>query len=527
MKKLLIISFLLTTILQACKKDAPNPSGEERRPEVIVKDIAAKLSGADSLSSFTDAFKNLKLTEEDTKEGLTIFAPLNNKRKVNAPNAGKNTPKSSVKTDSVTASLLKDYIVKGVFKLSDLTNGKILTALSGKKLNVFRDSSTIRIDDFLLSKNAVFGDANSSVFAITTEIDSIIVIDTISTTLLTEETFLQVLKSVENDINISHKNFVVLDGVLSHDAELDSLPNTYKNSGAYREIANFSLNPANAIVTKSWIDAYKIINKLNYLEVNAPVNLSNKSQKVATIQALRAYAYIQLLSYFGNIALLPKIPNVSNPLSNTDKQGVINFINTELASAMAGLPNVQTDTLLLNKNIAKAIYAKAALLQKDYQKVSQLTEDIINSAVYFLQPVNSVFDNTSKEIIWNNSAGLNKSIKTYFYSRANLPYIRYTEILLMNAEANLVLGNNQKAQSIYAMVLQRSAKFGNISADALQQTWSSEMKREGNSFTNLIRWNTAQAVLVSKGFSSPKNKLLPIPQSEIDLSANFVQNPGY
>jgi hypothetical protein len=55
-----------------------------------------------------------------------------------------------------------------------------------------------------------------------------------------------------------------------------------------------------------------------------------------------------------------------------------------------------------------------------------------------------------------------------------------------------------------------------------------ELGMEGLRFWDLVRTGRAAAVLGPLGFVTGKNEVLPIPQSEIDLSQGaLVQNPHY
>jgi hypothetical protein len=116
----------------------------------------------------------------------------------------------------------------------------------------------------------------------------------------------------------------------------------------------------------------------------------------------------------------------------------------------------------------------------------------------------------------------------------NFRTIRYADVLLMAAEANnrSTTPNTVKAQFYLNKVRQRA--FGdnlhNISATGSvlnQAIWDErrlEFAMEGDRFFDLVR--IGQAATKIKGFSDPKNKLFPIPQIEIDISA-LTQNPGY
>ena len=58
-----------------------------------------------------------------------------------------------------------------------------------------------------------------------------------------------------------------------------------------------------------------------------------------------------------------------------------------------------------------------------------------------------------------------------------------------------------------------------------------ELGMEHDRFFDLVRWGIAQTTLNASGrpnFSDARDVLLPIPQTQIDLSAGtLTQNPGY
>ncbi len=55
-----------------------------------------------------------------------------------------------------------------------------------------------------------------------------------------------------------------------------------------------------------------------------------------------------------------------------------------------------------------------------------------------------------------------------------------------------------------------------------------ELAMEGHRFWDLVRTNKAAEVLGPLGFVTGKNELLPIPQSEIDISqGSLKQNPNW
>ncbi|QNK77362.1 RagB/SusD family nutrient uptake outer membrane protein [Winogradskyella sp. PAMC22761] len=110
--------------------------------------------------------------------------------------------------------------------------------------------------------------------------------------------------------------------------------------------------------------------------------------------------------------------------------------------------------------------------------------------------------------------------------------IRYSEVLLMAAEANLrgTSGSQGLAQTYLDMVRDRA--FGDqehrVTA-TVQSVWDErrlELGMEGDRFFDLVRTGQADSVLSSLGYNSGTNGLFPIPQREIDIS-RLSQNDGY
>jgi hypothetical protein len=699
MKKNLLVAFALIISITACKKDKPmEPEIEERKPEVLISGIAAKLAGADSISTFTNALKNIKLTADEAAQGITVFAPLNGSAgapgtisRISAAGSSSGTKTGnaiSAVGDTarlvLTDSVLRDHIVKGVFKLADLTNGRVFTGLSGKQLKVSRSADTIWINGVRIGGKEIVNTNNEVVYTVKSALTATAVTDELQSTSLeitvwdstrwstanvkgevsfgsevwlfksqkdyadsisayhgvtnaqgkvifksitpgtyylkvsagdrgnifnrsaqktdglyrgfasagifqtqaeinaapnqtgaaigrlkwldanqdgvindndrvnlpyenavvvsgvlkktevtigqylitppsmTEQEFSTGLLAQENNIATWHKNLVVVDGLLSHQAVIDSIPIAFRTN--FQSIGTFTFNASNSGVTKIWQEGYQYIAALNGLQDRAPATFPNRAEKIARLRAMRAYVYLQLLSYYGNIPLIQTAGN----LVNNNRTAVVNFIATEFQAAAGALPASSSSTLDLNANSVKALHAKAALLEKDYVKADDLTTAIMNGGQYALAQNDTKFTANSAETMWNNSTNLDVNVKTYFMNRTVLPYIRFTEVYLMNIEANLALGNTTKAQNAYAVLLQRSGTLaGQINNTVFRQFWQLEMRREGHAFLNLRRWGIAADELTKYGFAVSKNNLLPIPQVVIDQNPGMVQNAGY
>jgi len=118
--------------------------------------------------------------------------------------------------------------------------------------------------------------------------------------------------------------------------------------------------------------------------------------------------------------------------------------------------------------------------------------------------------------------------------------IRYADVLLMAAEALNENGKQSEALT-YLNLVRKRARGGNISIlpdvsitdkdllrDKIFLERRHELTLEGERFWDLVRTGKAATVLGPLGFVPGKNELLPIHQSEIDLSqGSLTQNPNY
>lgn len=155
------------------------------------------------------------------------------------------------------------------------------------------------------------------------------------------------------------------------------------------------------------------------------------------------------------------------------------------------------------------------------------------------------------------------------YALMNYTIIRYADVLLMAAEAEVEAGSLAKALEYVNMVRSRAANTAHwvknpdgsnaanyeislydafpdkaFATKAVRQERKLELSGEGHRFFDLVRWGTASdelnaylayesKFLVAKfggaSFKVGKNEYYPIPQTQIDIQGTDVlsQNPGY
>lgn len=170
-------------------------------------------------------------------------------------------------------------------------------------------------------------------------------------------------------------------------------------------------------------------------------------------------------------------------------------------------------------------------------------------------------------------AGFGGIISAYYYvgnSAVNYNIIRYAEVLLWAAEAEVEVGSLEQARTYVNMIRARAmngckvpidhstgSPSANYSMGLYTTTWTDqayaraavrfehrlELAEEGHRFFDLVRWGIAQpyitaylqteetrgvgSVLPGATFTTNKNEYFPIPQEEIILDPKLTQNPGY
>ncbi|MEM7368385.1 MAG: RagB/SusD family nutrient uptake outer membrane protein [Bacteroidota bacterium] len=116
----------------------------------------------------------------------------------------------------------------------------------------------------------------------------------------------------------------------------------------------------------------------------------------------------------------------------------------------------------------------------------------------------------------------------------NVREIRLADVILMAAEAYTRAGNDAQGKAYLNQVRARvflrpiTAASGDELLNLIYRERQYELATEGHRFFDLVRTGRAAEELGDQGFTAGKNEVLPIPQSEIDITTGIlVQNPGY
>ena len=302
------------------------------------------------------------------------------------------------------------------------------------------------------------------------------------------------------------------------------------------------------------------------------------------------------------------VPLVYNPNAQQARSTVAETRAQIESDFQAALDNLGTtgkvaDKTYLNQYSVKALMSRYYLYKGDYAKVIQYAGDVINSGKYSVIPASELAISFTKEnaansvfelaVGLNGAAGANsyanlvnsagyKNIavlpnvynsyesgdvrkdlivqgvvrsgqNAYFLNgkfsdvngNSNIKVIRYEEVLLNAAEAEIQAGSSVNALNYYNKIRQARglAAASSVTLDLIKKERTLELIGEGLRYWDLLRWNSTipyynqNGVRVSSdpnnskiGDKSVGNNLLafPIPRKETSSPGSLVvSNPGY
>ena len=108
-------------------------------------------------------------------------------------------------------------------------------------------------------------------------------------------------------------------------------------------------------------------------------------------------------------------------------------------------------------------------------------------------------------------------------------YLRYADVLLMKAEAEMRMGNSGEALSIVNQIRasRGAAELGSIDMDGMLAERGRELFWEGHRRTDLQRFGKFLDAWENKPASDSKYLLFAIPDQSLAANPNLQQNPGF
>jgi len=157
-----------------------------------------------------------------------------------------------------------------------------------------------------------------------------------------------------------------------------------------REVGEWLTNSSSWAPYAKWTQDYTIIARANeFLQDISAATVGDdvKAQMSAEAKFLRGYAYTDLTTYFGDVALITKVLELSDAyVSRTAKSDVLTQIIADFTDAAAALPDSYSgsDVGRATKGAALAYKAKALLYNKKWADAAQAAQDVIDLKVYDL-----------------------------------------------------------------------------------------------------------------------------------------------
>ena len=133
--------------------------------------------------------------------------------------------------------------------------------------------------------------------------------------------------------------------------------------------AGGAINPDNAEFRTWWTYMYRLIARANSVLIGVESNLETlegvgkTSQYLAEARVLRAYAYYNLISFYGDVPFYTKPVTLDQYEDvRVDKAQILDFVLKEFEEAAADLPWTATERGRVDKAVAYGLKARAALL---------------------------------------------------------------------------------------------------------------------------------------------------------------------
>ena len=180
----------------------------------------------------------------------------------------------------------------------------------------------------------------------------------------------------------------------------DEVGITPSNSGWYFSEHRYILNSDNAFVSGTWLNHYRLINRVNRLiEASQTITVADTEKQefnsiLAEAKALRAYAYLQLQSYFTTdmkddnalgVILTTSVPKPNDQLPRVKNVEIYSLIESDLDFAYNNLKE-GNNYKYVTKNLINAIRARMYTYRGKYQLAAQYAQAVIDNFPNGLTP---------------------------------------------------------------------------------------------------------------------------------------------
>jgi hypothetical protein len=173
--------------------------------------------------------------------------------------------------------------------------------------------------------------------------------------------------------------------IISDDADKGSSPN---DALYVLELDDFSFNATNTAFQQAWEGHYQTIFRANLAIINIPgidMDATLRDRLVGENKFLRAYAYLRLVQWFGDLPLITRPLNSDEyyTQTRTPVTEIYNFIEQDLLDAIQVLPEKSdypsADLGRATKGAARGMLANLYMVKHDFAKGAEYSEAVIQS----------------------------------------------------------------------------------------------------------------------------------------------------
>lgn len=223
-------------------------------------------------------------------------------------------------------------------------------------------------------------------------------------------------------------------------------------SSSYDEFENNAVTTSNSLLANNlWYYPYSQIAQcniaINGLNSSSALTPAVKNQLLGEAKFWRAFVFFHLVNYFGDVPLaLDPNPFNNAALPRSPAADVWKQIIADLKDAQTLLTDAYPSSLRarVNRGAATALLARCYLYTKDWDNAVTESSKLIGNSTYKLEKdLNSVFINTSNEVIWQlfNTTGVSLG-SSYLAATGVVPaYILYDTLYRSFSPADLRLKN--------------------------------------------------------------------------------------
>ncbi|GAA5033019.1 membrane protein [Marivirga lumbricoides] len=181
-----------------------------------------------------------------------------------------------------------------------------------------------------------------------------------------------------------------------HDMLADENDPTGGLEAPRRALLQYDINDGNFIITSTWRGFYRVINRANLVIANADkvpelqISEESRNRLIAEAKFLRAWAYFELVSLWGDVPLLtePAEETEGDPRAPESDVYALIFEDLTFAEQNLKVKSAYPDSELgrATKGSAQALAGKIRLFRGEYELAKTELQKVITSSEYMLVP---------------------------------------------------------------------------------------------------------------------------------------------